>query len=542
MNAIKNILSARYFLLFVMFVKLIQVPLTWNNPFIRAFFQVFPYICVLWFIAILMSDFFDHRSLWRNTGTLWILLFLVSYVITTVINYQYHFIDNLQLVFWMALQYIVLYNCDRNRDVGYHRQTLEMAAKVFIATTIVMDILSFGMFFLGIGGEIMVDGMPMRFGFRSRRLFGAFSSPNYAALFSVIAMIALLYFFQKTRKKYQKIICVVLGVLEYYYLILSVSTTGKISLMIAAFLVCFGILYSRMKKISAVKTVGGIVLSCIVAVVLVLPFAPVQTFSANLAQKVSVNSYAQSIKKPVEKLLSSPKAERMDSSSSDSAVSTTVPPSVTEEAPSSVPPTSESQENEGKNVVINEMDDEDFSLERGDFASNLPKARLLTHDRLPIWQDAVKLLFPLQPLFGVSSLGYMQIINEQFPSSFIAEYNKYSMHNDFVTLLVCCGIVGFVLMMIFIVIVISKIIAYLIANRSSIENLKKIWYPLTIVVILGVSMMYSDAVIVNMAAQSVVFWACLGYIMAVVDPHPKETLVSKIVDRLAKPLKDRNKR
>ncbi len=506
MERIKSILSARNFALFVLIIKLFQVPLLGVFKPTAFIFSIFPYICLLWTLAVVILDFSSKRNFLKNTGVLWILLFLISYVITSVMNFRYSFADNIELIFWMLMQYIIIYSCGREKDFEYNKKTLEIAAKFFVGIVFFMIVISLALFILGVGGEVIIDEMPMRFGLRSRRLFGVFASPNYSALFSVISLVALAYFFAKAKSIAKKIIYIVMAVFIYLFLILTVSNTGKISFVLAITMLSFGLFYSKIKKINFWKMASSIIVAVIISVILVLPFGTIQTVSADIAKNIHSSSVVQPIKKGIEKgiVIMTGMHEKTDVDS-----------------------------NEEDGINFNELTEEDFNFERDDFAAEeLSFGRRFTHDRYPIWEDAIKLLLPRNPVFGVSALGYMGRINDEYPESFISQYNKYSMHNDFVTLLTCCGIIGFVFMMIFIVIVVKKVIQYLIKYQSSIDMLKRIWYPLIVIAILTVSMLYSDAVIVNMTIQSVVFWICMSYIMCVADENPKDNIFSKLFDKI----------
>lgn len=502
METVKKIFSARNFIIFILIIKLLQIPLLVTFKPMAMLFSAFPYICVIWTLAVLVIDFADKKMFLKNTGVFWIILFLISYLITSIMNYRYSFADNIQLIFWMFLQYIIIYCCTREKNYSYNKTTIEAAAKVFVVIVITMIVLSFIMFFLGIGGEIIVDGLPMRFGLRSRRLFGVFASPNYSALFAVFTIVILTYFFCKTKNILNRILCIIAALLCYFHIIFTVSTTGKIVFLCASALLSFGFIYYNIEKIKAYKIILSVIASLVVSVILVLPFGRIQTVAAESTKAVYSSDFVQPLKKSVEKALSA-------ISSSSGATGGDI-----------------------DNLYFDDIQNEDFSFVREDFDDNMSFLRRVTHDRYPIWEDAIKLLFPSNPLFGVSALGYMDRINEEYPNSFISEYNKYSLHNDFVTLLVCCGIIGFAIMICFIATVISKVIKYLLKNKYSKEKLKIIWYPLVIVIISAISMFYSDAVIVNITIQSVVFWICMAYLMFLVDEEPKNNIFSRILGKI----------
>lgn len=504
LEKLKELLSARNFALFVLIVKMFQIPLLWIWKPTIILFSIFPYICVAWFLIILSIDFFGERNLIKNTGIFWIILFLISYVITSCLNYKYNFADNIQLVFWMAIQYIVIFGCERGRDFSYNKRTIELAAKVFSFITIAMMLISLLFFFIGIGGEVMVAGNAMRFGLRNNRLFGVFASPNYASLFSVITIVALFYMFSNAKRVLSKAAYILLMLLAYFYLTLTVSNTGKIAFLIAFTLLCFGVFYSRILAKFKRKILLSILSSVIIAVIAVIPFSNIQNTAASAAKITNSTNIAQHLKTVTEKTIGSISAN----SNSDNT-------------------------DTNSNVIsFNEIDEEEISFDRNDFSSELSLGRRLTHDRLPIWQDAIKLLLPRNPAFGVSALGYMSRINEEYPESFISQYNKYSMHNDFVTLLACCGIVGAAIMLVFMFIIIKKIFRYLIDNKDSIYELKKIWYPLIVIIVCAASMIYSDAVLVNTTIESTAFWICLGYIVSIVDPNPKSNIFLRIIDNI----------
>lgn len=546
MERVVRILSAPNFLSFILLTKFFQIPILNAFPPTKFYFSIFPYICLGWSLFILVIDFCKDRNLWKNTGTTFLVLFLISYGITCVLNFKYAFSDNVQLIFWMMLQYIIIYGCGRIQDHICYKKVMERLAKQFIAVTIFIALCSFVFFFLGIGAEIIVDGEPLRVGFRSRRLFGIYSSPNYGALYSVLSIVASSYFIARSMAWSKKIIYLFAALIEYYYLILSVSVSAQISLFIGIFLIVFGAIYSAFfQKHTVFKICVSTASAVVCAVLIVILITPIQNLSITIVKNLNTMPVVQTMQKGVQDGLeiflnniadedNAIVAENQENSSStvqDQGVS-----DLDEQQSEVISDTTSAQASQSENEkdVINfvEVDDDDLSLERGDFPEELPLDRRISHDRIPIWRDAVTLLFPQKPLFGVGALGYLEMTEEFFPDSFIAQYDKYSMHNDFVTLLVCCGLVGTMFMGCFIMLCVVKVIKYLNNYRKELIALKKIWYPLIVIVILAVSMLYSDAVLVNCATQSVVFWICLGYVMLIIDKEPKSK-VFDIIDKIA---------
>lgn len=442
---------SRIFLLFLLGGIMIQ---TIRLLPLRPVYQVFPYIVLAFFAAMFLKDFFNGRYMWKSYKMGLLVLFLIIYFISSCINYKYSFVDNIQLIFWMCVQFFAVYYYDKRKEKAYHIRTLEIVAKFFIGFTFVAALASLITYFCGINGILDYGYIEFRYGFRNNRLFGVHGSPNYGALFSVVSIIFSAYFWRKSKKKREKIFLVCNAVFEYLYIVLSGSRTGQITLFLGVLLCAFALLQFGKRETNLMRTFRNIVFSIVIPAVLLISYPIVQTTCSSVKSLFIVEN------------------------------------TVEEEEP---------------------FEKEEESFERLDIEDDV------TNQRADIWKDAVNLIWENGKIFGKTNLGYFPYLEENYPDSFIVEFDKVSLHNDWITLLAASGIAGLGVMLIFCIFVAVRIIKYIFKYRINKEKLSEIWFPLTVLLCFLASTLISDAVFLVITTESIIFWLLLGFVMYIID-------------------------
>lgn len=167
-------------------------------------------------------------------------LFCLSFLLSTVMNRQYGMTDNLKWIIWTGIQFFGLYVCDPDRDEKKYRREFEIISYIFIIVTVIAAVASLIMLVKSYSAILYtVDGEFIVTGFEWDRLWGVYTDPNYGAICSVIGIVlSLLYAIQK--KGIRKCGYVIAIVLNYVYLVFSDSRTGEIALMVSVgIFLCF---------------------------------------------------------------------------------------------------------------------------------------------------------------------------------------------------------------------------------------------------------------------------------------------------------------
>ena len=121
--------------------------------------------------------------------------FLVSYIITAVLNRHYGLIESAQGLVWLTFQIILLYCCDYRKPVAFIKAEFRWIALLFVTYVTAMCSLSIFMFARRYGEIILLDDERLALrGFVWGRLWGMFSDPNYASASVCISVVLCLYF------------------------------------------------------------------------------------------------------------------------------------------------------------------------------------------------------------------------------------------------------------------------------------------------------------------------------------------------------------
>lgn len=138
--------------------------------------------------------------------------------------------------------------------------------------------------------------------------------------------------------------------------------------------------------------------------------------------------------------------------------------------------------------------------------------------RFDIWKGALE-IWTSKPVFGVSPRNFTTYAIQRFPQSFVA-HKKYSVHNGYLALLVCTGIVGFLLMAAFIVLNILRVWRFV---RRKWNDSIPTFYILCLMVIGAIA--FSAITLLDIffanSLNTNLFWLLLGY-LAKLSAAPKQ--------------------
>lgn len=500
LQKIFSINTLRMLCLFILFIQFVP-QIGYRIRGFYLLYRIMPYIYLLFFCVILIKDFLKNRDIWNNTGIDIQILFFIVYFISCILNFRYNFFDNIQLIFAMMLQMIIICFYDKGLNKTEIRNQLKSIGMLFVTLTFIAVLGSFIMFIYKYGDVITsMDGFNISSGFRSNRLFGLYHSVNYGSLYGVVSIIASIKFLSKSKKLIIKILLTFNIILQYLYIILSLSRTGAASLVLASFLIALWFLYNKI-KINKFKFIITFMLSIMISVSLLVPFDFIKNIAENYLNNTNINSSFESGSKSNSK----------------------------NEKPNKIIQVKNS-ESLNKNINETKQPTPEVSLDR---KGELEKYGL-TNGRLESYKDQLGLIFRDKPILGISYFGYFDYAKANYPNSFIVKKNKPYCENDIVALLVYSGIVGTAIMFIFIY-KILKLIAVFILNKVKDykrEDLEEIYFPLVIIIIFFTTMMFSSAVFFQFSIESVLFWTLLGYIIYFVDPNPKESITKRIMDKI----------
>lgn len=169
----------------------------------------------------------------------------------------------------------------------------------------------------------------------------------------------------------------------------------------------------------------------------------------------------------------------------------------------------------------------------------------VSNNRFAIYSSYIEIASSA-PLFGLSPRNILDYVQEFYPDSFIAK-TEYSVHCGYLSLFVCTGAVGAVIMLLWMALIAIEIVGWLFRNRNSGgEAFYKILFLTAFLLISAVSALPLQMLFFSNVIYDVLFWVTLGYVRAFIrmsEPERYEKmplpyrLTERVFARFKKPQK-----
>lgn len=192
-----------------------------------------------------------------------LLIFLISYLFSSVMNYKYGIAENIQAFIWLVIQMGVLYAASYNYTSSMMKKELKSIAVISVIYTTVSSLISFSMIIWGyLYDYVDPAGGIHGIGYRWGRLWGVYDDPNHGAVIAVLSIILAVYLFKISQKKSGRVAVVISILIQWVYIGLANSRTAMVALAAGILVYSLVYVYSQEKKI-AKALVGGIVVLAI---------------------------------------------------------------------------------------------------------------------------------------------------------------------------------------------------------------------------------------------------------------------------------------
>lgn len=376
-----------------------------------------------------------------------LVLFLIALTISIAVNYHYSPIGNIKVLAWQAVFFLLMFSSIKFGRVA--KNFLDRFQGLLIGFGFTMSFVSLAMFFTRFSYRTPLEQKtnPLRIGFVENRLFGTYTDPNYAAVMAVIVMIFSVYYLMKpTVKNGLKAFLIVNLVLQFAYIALSGSRNGLVTLLFAASVGAFFYFFHKIQGSTIKKVLIGLVAGALFASGSFLAIAGVKEVFPKLPSISISQKY-----------------------------------------------------NENNNGEL--TDEDEVSLGREDIQGSGDVSNL----RFTIWKSAVE-IFKKNSVFGMPPKSLHQYAIQEMPNTYLAQ-TKLAVHNAYLLLLVSTGVVGTVIMLIFMVknIVLAFIYAFKVSNMT-----KGFLYYLLTCGVLAVSGLFHNELFLMATSSAIVFWVCLA--------------------------------
>lgn len=382
--------------------------------------------------------------------------FVFVCLISSFLFRSYGIADNIKNLVWTVLELFLFTSLipfggeENTSSVAVGKLALKRMADSLIAIQFVAVTISVAQFFLQ-SSYIVPDyngTYDRRQGFCEERLFGIFTDPNYAAVASLLVILAALtlMYCRRTRREL-KIWYIVTVVMNMIYIALSGSRTARVALIVV--LPAWGYFRWRTVRIREGKNwhlSGALVAAGIVAVSILYLSCSGMVFSATADVTVNIRPYV------------------------------------------GLSPYEEGEE---------------VSLVRKDTGEDI------SNSRMAIWGSAIT-LWKDHPVFGLSPKNMPSYAKRTHPDSYIAK-RGYQAHNGFVALLVGSGLIGTLPIVILFVLFLKELYFYLKKIRGR-EISEGMLLCLLVMMTVGISSLFLLEIFfaITVTVTTILFWISAG--------------------------------
>lgn len=208
-----------YFFLFYSLVTILSYTSEKYIPIARDGLGI---LIIVWGAILFLYEWLYKYKGKDLKSSLWLLIFLVLYFVTTIVNRQYELVGNLKIVIYSGLQmllvYPVLFQQSKQQNIEFFKRASLFS--IFLIT--LLNIISIGGYLISFRG----------YSFAFHRLWGVYFDPNYGGLLAGMAIWFLYYFTKTTVRPLSRTITSILLGINLLYVILSQSRSAFVALLI----------------------------------------------------------------------------------------------------------------------------------------------------------------------------------------------------------------------------------------------------------------------------------------------------------------------
>lgn len=184
---------------------------------------------------------------WIRTPSIILLgLFLVSYIISMVVNIEYGYKEGIIKLVFLVFYFFILYTKRNGTTKEYIEREIKVLGGILSLYMFVCVLISFGFMIMGYTKvETIENGWDIGIGFLWGRLWGVFTEPNYASVFATVVIFLSFFFWKQTNNGVLKGMLIVNDVLQLLYIAFTDSRTGRVALGVGTAIFVFNYLNYR---------------------------------------------------------------------------------------------------------------------------------------------------------------------------------------------------------------------------------------------------------------------------------------------------------
>ena len=465
----------------IMFIVVMSLEML---AFIDLFMGALKCFIVMWGLFIFINNFYNTRRFLKVDHKYLIFMFLLSMCITAVVNFSVWFLPNIVLVYINASYFFMFYGMHTETPHKKVEEEMVFLLKFFVWFGLICGFLSLCFVFLK--NETSVLGYYI--GIYKNRLIGIYTNSNILA-FSMIECIVAAdilstdYIKNKYKDKYLNNLVLVLAVIvSCICLFLSDSNASFLFLIIYSTIRVFCNLFFRRESSYLIKFIKSVVVTLSFCIVVMSVSFALRDICQKYISEVITGVYKQ--EQMMEYNFENFKGDIM------------------EELPEkqSEPEKSEKAE---KNYNVS-----DFTIGRHE-SYDVSSGRIL------LFKQGIK-IFKHSPIFGVGRASLISYGKKYIEGGLI----NLDLHNGYLTILVCYGIVGLAIFGLFSFVVAVDVCKHLFGcfNKPYYGVFVRIFSAL--VAYCGYCM-FEKAILFDVTFMVGFFWSMLGYAVSYVHNFEK---------------------
>lgn len=448
--------------------------------------------------CFLIWELIQNKSFFRTHSMDLLILFAGITGVSVLVNHSYELTSNVKGLGVLMINCFLLYTIGANRVGEEKKPRREVGAFLTSAycTWIFFVILSLPMYFFTVDYEfkkvnntITNQGFSMEY----RRLWGLFQEANYAAVYSVVAILLSVLLFRKTKSKAVRVLLVIGDVFAFLFTVLSGSRTALVILLVVAVWLGLYLFAKKLPQKNPLRILLAVALSVVCAgasygvyqaVRLGLPYAQVAVASTTpKAQQDSIHRIYDS-------------AYRVGNVNVISGFLDKDEPSEKTDKDDETDTTDESDTDENAH--------DPQSLDRTDLIDGKDRS----NGRLRRWKDGFA-IFMKNPILGTSPKGVNAWAHKNLPETYVGKY-FFSISNVFIELLAGTGVFGFLTMLAFLLLGAVGIVLFAVKKPLDPDFALEA----AAVLALAVSIVFESDLIFLLSMGSGVFWLLFGSLSA----------------------------
>ncbi len=479
LNKIILFIENKFIYCFLLLSFLMYSSLTQNTVIIS--FLIWP--IVFFAFVVILYRLFNIRKYQLNFIHILMVLFIITYIISSFINIEYGFYQNFRLIVLMMIVLGAVFTKAKNDD----ESKMICVAKLFAVSSSILSFLSLLIFninqiFLHFG-ETVIYMTGLRWG----RLRGFYNDFNYGAIINTIAIILIIYLMSKCKKKSIKIIYIFMIFVDFIFIVLSDSRGALLALVLS--LIFYYILYIK-NNFKLKKNFYMLISVPLIFLVLFGARLSIKTFFANIYDKRE---------EKVDVYITSTLGINIDITEINNYLDND--DTVQKDNQEIIP-----VENNQDKIPINNYDD---IFDRGYSTKND-----FSNRRFELWSSAID-IFKKNLLFGVSFENFENYCKKEMTNAYLINngYKIYdNFHNIFFNILASQGLIGISIFLLFVVYFIKYFIKlcfslYKGENYSVEKNV-----IIAIIIICVLSTLLIGDIVYYISPSTIIFWFLLGYI------------------------------